>query len=383
MRKILRSLSRFLHEADILLFLLCLICAIYGLILISSVARNTITHGSEIYVQIGAIILGIALFVLFSYIDIDIIADKSVFLLVFSALFLSTLYFWGYGTEDTGNRAWLRFLGIGIQPAEIVKITFIIIIARMLSNHKERKTLNSIMPLLQIVLVFALLFGLIVVISADLGTALVYVFILVVILFVGGIKLRWFALGIAVVAGISPLVWTNFLTEKQKNRILAPLFPDLVDPTKLDGVMWQARQSVKAIRGGGFLGQGLGKGVMTQSAAIPGQRTDFIFSAAGEELGFVGCLLIVLLLIAIIIRCIYVGIKSNNTLGLLVCSGVAAMLIAQTFENIGMCLGILPVVGITLPFYSYGGSSIVTCFAAMGIVSGVKMRPKPARFRIL
>jgi rod shape determining protein RodA len=120
---------------------------------------------------------------------------------------------------------------------------------------------------------------------------------------------------------------------------------------------------------------------MTQRHLIPAQQTDFIFSAVGEELGFIGCMLVVLLLVLIISRCIYTGIKSNNPLGLLVCVGIAAMLIMQMLENIGMCLGVLPVIGITLPFFSYGGSSIVTCFAAMGIVSGIKMRPKPVRFR--
>jgi len=122
---------------------------------------------------------------------------------------------------------------------------------------------------------------------------------------------------------------------------------------------------------------------LTQSGGIPAQHTDFIFSAAGEELGFVGCMAILILLVAIIIRCVYVGVKSNNALGMLVCVGVAAMLITQTIENVGMALGFMPVIGITLPFFSYGGSSLVTCFVAMGIVSGIKIRPKPIRFRTL
>ena len=382
MRVFFRTILRFLREADIFLLGLSLASAIYGIVLISSVVRNLETVGNEVYVQIGALVIGFILFVLFSYVDIDIIADKSGFLFVFSALFISTLYFWGVGAEETGNKAWLRFFGIGIQPAEVVKVTFIIIISRMITNYKERKTLNSVVSILQIMLVFGVLFGLIMGFSADLGSALVYVFILVVMLFVGGLKLRWFALGIAVIGLAWPLIWNSFLTEGQKNRILAPFRPDVIDPGRKNA-LWQADQSVRAIKSGGFRGQGLGRGRMTQGGLIPAQRTDFIFSAAGEELGFVGCIFIVLLLVTIIVRCIYVGIRSNNTLGLLVCSGIAAMLISQTFENIGMCLGLLPVVGITLPFFSSGGSSVVTCFAAMGIVSGVKMRPKAVRYRSL
>ena len=383
MKGILRVLTRFLREADILLLSLSLVSAIFGVILISSVVHNLEPRGNEIPVQIGAMVIGFILFVLFSYVDIDIIADKSAFLLVFSALFIMTLYFWGVGLEETGNKAWLRFFGIGIQPAEIVKVTFIIIVGKMIANHKERKTLNSIMPLLQILFVFALLFGLIVGISADLGSALVYVFILAIMLFVGGVKLRWFALAAVIIGAASPLIISNFLTEKQINRIRAPFVPEeSIDPGRRD-VLWQADQSVNAIKSGGFRGQGLRNGRMTQAGLIPGQKTDFIFSAAGEEFGFIGCILIVALLIAIIIRCVYIGIKSNNSLGLLVCTGIAGMFMSQMFENIGMCLGLLPVIGITLPFYSYGGSSIVTCFAAVGIVSGVKMRPKPARFTTL
>jgi len=370
-----------MSEADVFLLALSLISVIFGTILVSSViTNNTDASGNEVYVQVGATVIGIGLFVLFSYLDIDIIADKSLLLLIFSALFIGTLYFWGVEGE-TGNRAWLRFFGIGIQPAEIVKIPYIIITARMISNFKERKTLNSFMSLLQIVLVFAFLFVLILVISADLGSALVYAFILIVMLFVGGVKLRWFAVGAASIAAVFPIFWENYLTERQKGRILTPFAPDMLEPEFYASIAWQAEQSLKAIASGGFKGQGLGNGYMTQRQLIPAQYTDFIFSAAGEELGFVGCMLIVILLVSIIIRCVYVGIKSNNALGMLVCFGIAAMLIMQTIENIGMCLGILPVIGITLPFFSYGGSSIVTCFAAMGIVSGIKMRPKPVRFR--
>jgi rod shape determining protein RodA len=378
MKTVIRTVLKFLSEADIFLLVLSLVSSVYGIILINSVTRNA---SGELYVQIGALVIGVFLFVLFSYIDIDIIADKSLLLLIFSALFISTLFFWGVGMDEVGNNAWLRFFGIGIQPAEVVKIPFIIIVARMLTNFRERKTLNSFLSLVQILLVFALLFLLILVSSADLGSALVYVFILLTMLFIGGVKLRWFAIGGAVTAAVFPLFWINYMTDGQRARILAPFARDALDPAVYDRVTWQANQSVSAIASGGFLGQGLGNGRYTQGRLIPALHTDFIFATAGEELGFVGAVLVFILLVTIIIRCIYIGIKSNNSLGMLVCIGIAAMLITQTIANIGMCLAVMPVIGITLPFLSYGGSSIVTCFAAMGIVSGIKMRPKPVRFR--
>jgi len=379
-----RAMLRFFREADILLLLFSLFSTIYGLIFINSIVKNFTPGNNEVFVQIGAMIIGIVFFVLFSYLDIDIIADKSRLLFLFSLLMIATLLFWGIGGDEIhGRRAWLRFLGIGIQPAEITKVPFIIIIARMIVTFKERKVFSSFLSVIQIFLVFAIMFGFVLFISEDMGTALVYFGILIIMLFAGGLKMRWFIIGAAGIAAMTPFLWENFLSAKQKERILAPFAPDVVDPTRT-GVLWQSDLSIEAIATGGFMGQGIGSGRLTQTrGAIPAQHTDFILSAVGEEAGFLGCLLVIALLVTLIIRCVYVGIKSNNPLGMLVCMGVAGLLITQMIMNIGMAIGYLPVIGITLPFFSYGGSSIVTCFAAMGLVSGIKMRPKPVRFRNL
>ena len=379
-----RTAIRFFRDADIFLFIVSLVSTIYGILLINSITKNfPPAQGGQTNVQIGAMIIGIVLFVLFSYIDIDIIADKSRFLFLFSILMISTLLLWGVGEEEVNRGAWLRFGQIGIQPGEIVKVPFIIIIARMIVNFKERKTFNSIISMLQIVFVFATIFGFVLIVSQDIGTALVYFGIFAIMLFVGGIKLRWLAIGAALLTAATPLIWERFLSQKQRDRIMAPFAWEQIDPTR-QGVLWQPDLSVEAIATGGFRGQGLGNGRLTQTAhAIPAQHTDFILSAAGEELGFIGCMVIIILLVTLIIRCVYIGVKSNNPLGLLVCMGAAGMLVTQTVMNLGMALGLMPVIGVPLPFFSYGGSSIVTCFAAMGIVSGIKMRPKPVRFRNL
>lgn len=376
MKKKLDSILKYIRESDMLLLSLCVSCTIYGIILIYSSTKNT-AGSSSVFIQIVSLIIGIGLYILFSLLDVDTMADKSKVLYVLSILFISTLFIWGVG--DAGNKAWLRFGSTGIQPAEVVKIPYIIIIAKMISDYKERRTLNTPISLLKIIIVFGILFIFILISSKDLGSALVYVFILIIMLFVGGVDLKWLLLGLGVVGALIPLAWGVFLSDNQRARILAPYDPT-IDPKGLT-FLWQPNQSKIAISGGGFLGQGLFHGIMTQAGSVPKQYTDFIFSVAGEELGFAGCFLIIVLLIAIITRCIYVGIKSNNTIGMLVCTGIAAMLIAQTFENIGMCLGLTPVIGLTLPFLSYGGSSLVTMFAAMGIVSGIKMRPKPMRAR--
>lgn len=377
---VLRTIGRFFRDADIFLLAIGVVSALYGIVLIRSVTANYPT-GSMVGSQVSALILGIFLFILFSYIDIDIIADRSVLLYIFSVAFISTLFIWGEGMEEWGNSAWLRFGNTGIQPAEITKIPFAIIMGRMLANHREKKGLNEVVSLVQIVVVFGSIFGLIIWASEDLGSALVYAFMLLTMMFVAGVRLRWFAVAGVLIAGLSPLIY-GILNQRQQERIRAPFFPNEVDPTR-QGVLWQANQSLRAIQSGGFAGQGLGQGELTQANIIPLQHNDFIFSAAGEELGFIGTLAIIALLTIIIIRCFYVGIKSNNPLGMLVCVGISGMFIAQTLENIGMCLGLLPVVGITLPFFSQGGSSLVTCMAALGIISGVKMHPKPTRYRII
>ena len=373
MRRVFEAIGTYLRETDTFLLITCLVSSIYGLVLITSATR-VYNSNSFITVQTAALVLGVILFVIVSLIDIDIIADKYKLLFVVGALFISTLFIWGV-KGDTGNQAWLRFFNIGIQPAEVVKILFIIILAQMISTKRDTRSLNSARSIFSILGVFLTYFLLIWVASSDLGSALVYIFVLVVMLFVGGVGLKWFAMGFGAVAVALPLAWQFILSEKQKLRVLVYIRPELAEAEALD-TMWQANQSKQAISSGGFIGKGLFQGKMTQSVMIPQQHTDFIFSAAGEELGFIGCLVVALLLVIIIARCLYVGVKSNNTLGLLVCSGVAASFIFQTLENIGMCLGITPVIGLTLPFFSYGGTSMITSFIMMGLIAGVKMRPK-------
>ena len=135
-------------------------------------------------------------------------------------------------------------------------------------------------------------------------------------------------------------------------------------------------QTKTALASGGITGQGWLQGGKSQSAMIPFKHTDFIFAVVGEELGLIGCGAVIVLLTVIVIRILYIGLHSGSTMDLLICIGVAAWFTFQTFENMGMCIGLAPVVGITLPFFSYGGSSMVACFAAAGLVSGIRFRAR-------
>lgn len=380
MKRALPWLRDFVRRADMLLLALCLIASVFGIVVISSAVQTYNNPAKYIIVQTLALCLGVVLYVLMTVLDVDILADKWIFLCVFNTLFLLILIPFGEDT-GTGNNGWLRFFGIGIQPSEIVKITYIVIMAKHISYLKEYKDLNSFVSVAQLAVHFLLIFGLLLVTSKDLGSALVYFFIFAVMLFAAGLKLHWFVIGIAAVAAITPFIWNNVLKDYQKNRIIAPYAPEIADPTGY-GITWQANQAKIAIASGQLTGAGLGKGTQTQSSAIFAKQSDFIFAPIGEELGLIGCCLVIALLLLIVIRCVVIGLRSKNTLSMLVCFGVAATVTFQTFENVGMCIGIAPVVGITLPFFSYGGSSLLSMFAAMGLVSGVRYRPKPERFRM-
>lgn len=377
MKKILPVAKEFMQRADMVLFFLCLACSIFGLVIIAS-ATATSESGSARYVLIQsiALLIGIGLFVLLTVLDIDVIVDKWPILLAFSVLILLALI--PFGIDDgTGNKSWIRFLGIGIQPSEIVKVIYVALLSKHITYLRQHKNLNHIFSVAQLGVHFMLPFALVIVISGDLGSALIFLFILILLLFVAGLKLYWFILGIAGAAAVTPILWEHLLKDYQKNRILAPYTTNIEN---YDNIVWQAKQSKLALASGQFTGTGLFQGTQTQSQAIPAQQTDFIFAVIGEELGMLGCCAAIALLLLIILRCVYIGLKSKNTMSMLLCFGVAGTIGFQTFINIGMCLGITPVIGLTLPFFSYGGSSMFSLFAAAGLVSGIKFRPKPERF---
>ncbi|MCD7769907.1 MAG: FtsW/RodA/SpoVE family cell cycle protein, partial [Oscillospiraceae bacterium] len=374
----LSDVRDFLKRTDMLLFVLCLAASIMGIVVISS-ATSSWGSASYVSVQIFALVIGIVLYFLFTVIDIDIISDQWPLLLVIEVGLLLLLIPFGIA-GDTGNKGWIRFFGIGIQPSEVVKVIYIVLSAKHMAYLKEYRSLSAPLSVLQIVLHFGFLFVLLLGVSDDLGSALVFFFIFLVMAFASGLKLYWFVFGAAAMAVVIPIAWNNVLTTNQKERILAPYIPDVVDPDGY-GITWEQTHAKLALASGRLTGTGLYQGSQTQSEAIASKHADYIFAAIGEELGMIGCLVVIGLLTAIIIRCVVVGLHSNSTMGMLICFGVAAMITFQMFENIGMCLGLTPVIGLTLPFFSYGGSSLFSTFAAMGIVSGIHFQPKLAQFR--
>ena len=372
MGRVRETLHDVLRQTDAVLLALCVASTLYGMVLIASATsfRGTLKY---VAVQGLGLLIGLVLYFFLSSIDIFELAKQWKWLLGFNVGFL-LLLLTPFGQTRNGNRAWLgvndigKNLGVGflrnfpvtVQPAEVVKIFFIVLLAYQLALLKDRRDLVRFENVIQPTAHTAFMVGLIVVISGDAGSALVYLFIFICMVFAAGMAKRWLALGIG--GG-------------------AAAFLAVLDHSyQPDDAGFQQTRGLMALGSGELTGQGLFHGAQTQSSnvwSIPERQTDFIFSVCGEELGFLGCALIIVLLLAIVVRCLLVARDAATPMESYVCVGMAGMLIFQTIANIGMCLFLMPVIGLTLPFFSYGGSSIVTLFAAMGIVSGVKKRSRP------
>ena len=382
-RKFKPYIKEFFKRADIFLLCICIISSIFGITMIEKAVTGMYEGGwnmSEpskyLAVQIGSMLIGIVAFVLLTVIDVDLIAQQWKLLMMLDLVLLVALVLLGED-DGTGNKSWIRFAGIGIQPSEVIKVIYVVVAAKQMTYLKEYRDINSFISVVQMAAHFLLIFGAIVVVSSDLGSASILLGIFLVMFFVIGARLYWFAAGGAAVAAAIPLLWNYFLKDYQKQRLIAPYDPS-IDPDGW-GITWQTTQSKLTLASGRLTGVEEGH----SPSIFTGKHTDFIFSCVGENLGMIGCIAVILLLMIIIIHCVRIGIKSGRTFDMLVCIGVAAAVTFQTFINIGMNIGITPVIGITLPFFSYGGSSMVTMFGAMGLVSGVKYKLKPEHFSLV
>ena len=371
MRHYLHDLKNAIRKGDMVLLFLLLATTTFGCIMIAS-AKNYVGSTRFVVIQIVAAGLGVLMYFLVSSVDVTVLSERRMWLAVFNCLLISLLIPFGvdYGS---GNKSWVNIplLPVDIQPAEICKITFIVIMASVMASNQSR--ISNWRSILQMGFHLALLVGLNMALSRDLGVSLIFVFIFIGMAFAGGVSLLWFLGAGSAIVLAWPLLW-ELMGSHQRNRILVLIDPT-VDP---DGVYerYHAVRSMRSLTGGGWTGQGLFNGIRTQNGELPAQHTDFIFSAIGEELGFVGCMLVLLLEFLIIFRCIQVGNRSQDYMRRLVCYGTASALIFQVCVNVGMCIGVAPVIGLTLPFISYGGSSIMTLYAMLGLVSGVHARPE-------
>lgn len=367
-KKIKENLKNF----DTPLFFACVILAIIGLILVFSASKS---YGSLriILVQSVAFITGVFICLVMAFWDYEFLSTKWLYIFGANIFLLVLVLIIGIGAEEVGGNSWIDLGVIKFQPSEIVKIGYIICFAVQLDYFRE--DINNIKNILLFILHFAIIIGLIL-LQPDFGTAMVFVAIFTGMVFVAGINYKYIlsAIGLGVVS--APLLWFFFLSEYQKDRIRVFLNPEL-DPLRSG---YQVIQSKLAVGSGEIAGSGLLQGVQTQLGYLPAKHTDFIFSVAGEEFGFIGAFLIVALIVFIIIRCFHIAYNARNPLGTYIATGIGMMFLAQSFENICMTIGLMPVTGITLPFLSYGGSSLLTTFIAIGIVLNIKIRHRVINF---
>ncbi len=372
MHRFTQEFKNFFRKGDMVLLTLCMVTTAFGILMIAS-TTNYMGNLRYIIIQLVAALLGVLMYAVVSSVDLEMLTEHRGALVLFNTILLMLLI--PFGTDaGTGNRSWLDLplLPVNIQPAEICKITYILIMATVMASHQSK--LSSIPSVAHMLLHLGLLFGLNLLLSKDAGVSLIYVFIFIGMAFAGGVSLWWFLLAIGGIVAIWPFLWPRLATHQQ-NRLLILIDPT-VDPDGI-GARFHSRMSLKSLTGGGYSGQGLFDGTRTQNADdhLFAQHTDYIFSAIGEELGFFGCILVLAVLVLIIARCVQVGLRSPDYTRRLVCFGAASALIFQVVSNTGMCIGATPVIGLTLPFISYGGSSIVTIYAMLGLVSGVHARP--------
>ena len=315
-------------------------------------------------VMIIAAVAGIIISLIISAIDYELIMKLWPIIGVFCVgLMILTLAIGVAPDARPDAKSWLQFGSIYFQSSELVKIGYVI----TYSMHLElcRDTINKPLSIALLGIHALIPIGL-VVLTGDMGSALVFVFMTIAMLYFAGLHFGFFACGGVLTVAASPLIWMFVFDDYQRNRFLALFRPeDFADES------YQQRVGLNALGSGGFFGQGLFKGTYTQGGLVPESENDFIFTAIGEETGFFGCIIALGLLFLVVYKMIQTGKSSRDFSSQLACYGIAAMIASQVVINVGMCLMVLPVIGITLPFFSAGGTSTLCLYIGIGLVFSI------------
>ncbi|MBR3768091.1 MAG: FtsW/RodA/SpoVE family cell cycle protein [Clostridia bacterium] len=370
MTKLIKFIKSTIKETDLLLLFFCIAASIFGILMVHSATQLSIEEDAIISrdtrTMILAVAIGVAFAVIISFIDYKFITKMFPLIGAVCILLMFLVLLIGVGPEERPDaKTWivLGSTGMFFQPSELVKIGFIITFGMHIELVRDK--LKSIFHLF-LLCVHGLIPAGLVIISGDLGSALVFIIIFISMLFCAGVQLRYFAIGLAGVCAMIPAIWYFFFSSTQKERFLGLIYPE-----RYPDIMYQQNRGIEAIASGGLTGQGLFNGKYTQNEIVPESENDMIFTCIGEELGLIGCILALAILIAITVKIIHVGHKSKDSATSLMCYGMAAMIASQVIINIGMCLVIFPVIGITLPFFSAGGSSNMCIYIGIGLIMSI------------
>ena len=368
MKKLLNRAADYLRECDKVLFLLIIVATLFGSIEVLSSTYYVMSGLRQFIMHIFGLVIGLVAVVMISSINYRSIIRVWLPIAVIILVPVLLTFVIGYAPPGTDDKAWLLLPGgISIQPAEFLKIAFILSFSWHLS-----KVGDGISKLKNILLlcVHGAIPVMLIHIQGDDGTALIFAIMFVAMMFAAGLKLRYFAIaGGAAVVG-APIIYFFVMNDAQRSRIYSLLFPTEEDYL---GILWQQSRGRSALANGGIFGQGIFHGSLVQSGSIPEGYNDFIFCSIGEEFGLIGCLAVIALLVLVCLRVLKISKSTSDRTGLFICTGAFAMIAGQTIINIGMNITLMPVIGITLPFFSAGTTSLLTVFISMGLVMSVYM----------
>ncbi|MCQ2463500.1 MAG: FtsW/RodA/SpoVE family cell cycle protein [Clostridia bacterium] len=362
-------MKRIIKETDKVLLLICLLLSSFGIVAVASATASGLSDGAVVSrdtkVMILALVLGIIISMFLSFVDYDFLLRMWPLIAAVGVGLMLLLFPLGSAPDArTDSRCWFKITStLYFQPSEVVKIGFIITFSHHLD--KVKNNINEFKTFFMLCVHGAIPIML-VIITGDMGSALVFILVFVCLMFIAGVHWLYFLAGGVLITAAAPVIWYKIFSNIQRSRILALFYPD-----RFPDEIYQQKQASNAIKKGGFTGMGLFKGTYTQSGSVPEGQNDMIFSGICEELGFIGAVILLLLFAALIIRLVYVGKRSGSFPAFLMCCGVAAMIGGQAIINIGMCTSMLPVIGITLPFVSAGGSSVLCTYLAIGVAMGV------------
>lgn len=359
-------IADFIRETDKILLILCAFCSSYGCLAVFSATRPD-NNFRAVLVQVLSTVAGIVAAAVISTIDYEHFIKRWYVAAVLGVVPVILTFFIGIAPGETDDKAWLDLGFTTLQPSELMKICFMITFAAHISHVK--KDINRPKVLLPVCLhgVFptALIFF-----QGDYGTALVFAVMFVGMLWAAGVSWKYFTAAITATVIASPILYFFALNDDHRARIKNMFDID----GDIRGIGYQQYRGRIALSNGGLFGQGLLRGELTQTKdGIPEARNDFIFVTIGEELGMLGCIVVVILLAAVCLRVLHIARICRKDSGKFICAGFFSMLFAQIVINLGMCLSVLPVVGITLPFFSAGGTSLLCLFLGVGVVMSVYM----------
>ncbi len=370
MKRFFSGIGDYFINTDKTLWIFTLSATVYSVLLLSSVER---AGGSFVKTQIMAAVIGYIGAIIISMIDYEYIARYWWLLSIVSMVLFAAVFLFGITVAGTDDTAWLRLPGgVTFQPSELVKICFIVTFAKHLDYLKKTDKLETFMAVVTLLL-HALVPIAIIHFQGDDGSALIFFFIALIMMFIAGVQARYFVVLLCGLCIGVPIIWNVVMNEEHRNRILA--LGDL-DGNAMTDYGYQQYQSKVSIASGGFSGSGIGEGYRTGIGYVPEQENDFIFSVAGEECGFIGTMLILVILCVLIAKIFFNATKARDELGSYLCYGMFALLASQTIINIGMVIGMLPVIGITLPFFSAGGSSTMCLYFGIGLIQSVRIHNK-------